>query len=481
MKDKIEKILHSDTAVELDKFYNSPWYIACVAFVCVMSYMTGFSALAIALLAALVIPALIVCKNSFVLIPFLLMFALCMSPATVGPEYFLRPMTISVLCVTAVVAIPAFVFHIAYYGKWRIMFKRSYLTVSFAVLTGLTVIGGIGAPSLSWIGVGLALAIGASMFLPYSLFFNCGEYKGRKTIEFFAYTMIAVAVVIFSHVIKQYVSNGLNLDYHPKNLIEFGYAISNTAAAIVVLAIPMTFYLVHIYKYGFLFLPVVALELLTVAMTFSRAALLIAIPGTLIVAIAMCFTKKTGRLGYWITVGIGAAAAVALVVVARHRLSDMIESFFSGTGSGRTNLWKSGFEAFKAHPVFGLGIWYLPPINDWYYSFHCTPLTYLYCTGVFGLGAYLYHRYRTVRLVFSAKLTKERVFLALTVLAMLCNALLDIAMTSPLHLLYYGTMLALINCDVKVNKKTVPVAVAAAGVAALYDDNSAKRRTDGRQ
>ena len=38
--------------------------------------------------------------------------------------------------------------------------------------------------------------------------------------------------------------------------------------------------------------------------------------------------------------------------------------------------------------------------------------------------------------------------MALSVLAMLCNALLDIAMTSPQHLLYYSIMLAIIEADV---------------------------------
>ena len=85
----------------------------------------------------------------------------------------------------------------------------------------------------------------------------------------------------------------------------------------------------------------------------------------------------------------------------------------------------------------------------WYYSFHCTPLTYLYCGGIVAFLAYIYHRYKSIRLVFSAKLTPERVFVALTAVAMLCNALLDIAMTSPAYVIYYSVMLALIECDVK--------------------------------
>ena len=58
-----------------------------------------------------------------------------------------------------------------------------------------------------------------------------------------------------------------------------------------------------------------------------------------------------------------------------------------------------------------------------------------------------------MRLTFSAGLTSERVFVALGILAMLCNAMLDIAMTMPPHLLYYGIMLALIECDIKEVKR----------------------------
>ena len=211
----------------------------------------------------------------------------------------------------------------------------------------------------------------------------------------------------------------------------------------------------YIYKHGYLFLIAIAVEIITIYLTFSRASLVVAVPGTFIVAVALCFKKKVGRIGYWIAFGVCVALVIALAVVLRHQIEAMVKPVFSGnfTGSGRTTLWKSGFEAWKSYPVLGLGIWYLPPINDWYYSFHCTPLTYLYCAGIFGLLAYLYHRYRTVRLTFSAKLTTERVFVALCVLAMLCNALLDIAMTMPPHLLYYGIMLALIECDVKKKKQ----------------------------
>ena len=146
------------------------------------------------------------------------------------------------------------------------------------------------------------------------------------------------------------------------------------------------------------------------------------------------------------------------------------------TGSGRTVLWKDGFEAWKSYPIAGVGFWYLRTTGHWYFSFHCTPLTYLYCAGVLGLLAYLYHRFMTVRAVFGAKLTKERVFVALTMLAMLCNALLDIAMTSATHLMYYSVMLALIDLDLNFVKTS---AVRRDGPVVATDDmDRTEEKTD---
>ena len=41
------------------------------------------------------------------------------------------------------------------------------------------------------------------------------------------------------------------------------------------------------------------MELVTVYLTYSRASLLVALPGTVIVATALCFKKKTGRIAVY--------------------------------------------------------------------------------------------------------------------------------------------------------------------------------------
>lgn len=452
MREKFRKIVESPVGVRLDKFCNSVWYIISIGVVCVLCHSLDIPVVGAALLTVLLVPALLFCKNSFVLVPFLMMCSFVISEDTMPQSgYYNTVLNISVLCLLLVFICTALVFNLIYFGKLKVIFKKAYFSGSLAILSAVLLIGGIGTSSFTPSGLGTALAIALTMFFPYSMLINCGEYNGRKTVEYFAWAIITSALVIFAAVVKQYIKYDMNLNYHPKDLIVFGYAISNTAAAIVLLSVPMTFYMVYLYKHGYVFMLAIAIEVVTIVLTFSRASLVVLLPGVLIVSVALCFKKKIGRLSYIITFCVAAIAVIAVAIYFRAQILDKINSLFAGdsTGSGRTTLWSLGFDAWKGSPIFGVGIWYLPTVGYRFYSFHCTPLTYLFCGGVVGLAAYLYHRYKTVRIVFSAKLTAERVFIALTILAMLCNALLDIAMTSPPHLLYYGIMLALMECDVR--------------------------------
>ncbi len=460
MKEKFRKAVESKFGIGADKFCNSVWYIIAYGITGIISHSCDIPVFGAAVLTVLFASALIFCKNSFTTLPFFMMCSFVLSVDTKpNTGYFNTPLRITVLCFLLAVLLAAVVFHLLYYGKWRLIFKKAYLTSSMAMLTGALLIGGLGAPLFSPMGVVMSLAVGACMFLPYSLLVNCGEYRGRKTVEYFAWAAIVAAAVIFAAVIEQYIIHDLNLDYHPKKLLEFGHTISNSAAVIVLMAMPMTFYMVYVYKYGVVFLIALAMQLVTIFLTYSRASLIIAVGGTVVVAVALMFKKKNGRLLYCITAGILAVAVLIVAIRYRGYIWDKIVGLFEGdfTGSGRTNIWKAGFNAWRDHPIFGVGLWYLPQIQapkHMYHSYHCTPLTYLYCAGIVGLVAYIFHRYKTVRMFFGAGPTAERVFIALSVIALLLNSLLDIYMTEPLHLLYYSVMLALIECDVKKSKST---------------------------
>lgn len=454
MVETLDKIVNSKVGKTADKLCNSVWYIVAIGFVCILSHTLQIPVVGAVLLALLLVPALLFCNNSFVLMPFIFMAAFVMSKDTLPDTgYYNTPLRITFLCIALVIVVAALVFNILYYKKWKNIYKRAYFTVSLALMYGALIVGGLGSTYFDFNGTMTALAIAAVTIVPYALMVNCGIYEEKKTVDRFGWALIVAAMVISVDYFQKMIINDFNFDlWTVKDYLQLGFVGPNTGAAIVTISIPMTFYFVYKYKHGYLLLMLVALEILVVIATCSRASLVVVIPGTLIVAIALCFKKKVGKRGYYIAFAACVALVAVFLIVFREQIGDKLSELFEGniTGSSRTTMWADGFKAWCKAPIFGIGLWYLRS-NDanWFYSFHCTPLTYLYCGGVLGLLAYGYHRYKTVRLVFSADLTPERVFVALTMLAMVCNALLDIAMTNATHLLYYAVMLAILECDVK--------------------------------
>ncbi|MCH5158145.1 MAG: O-antigen ligase family protein [Clostridiales bacterium] len=463
MGEKLNRIITSKFGDKLRAFYTSVWHVLVFGLICVFCHVFEMTILACVLFTILLVPAFIFCKNLLILVPFMTMCSFALTENT-NPEtgYYNTPVRIATLIMLLVILLAALLFNLIYYKNIKLLFKKAYLTASLCLATSALMLGGITEHTFTLMGVATAIAIGATMFLPYSVVVNCVDYEKEKTIKLFAWTLVVVSVIIGCAVLKSYyIHNFDTTSVHPKEYLKFGFAISNSAAAYVVIALPLTFYLVYKYKYGFLLMAVVALEIFIIVMNYSRSSLVVALPGSVIVTIALMFKKKRGRLGYLITCGILIAAAVAIVVSMKDKAYDALFESFNGSSfdSGRFKIWWLGFERWQDSPVFGVGLWFLPSTGHDYTSFHCTPLTYLYCAGIVGLAAYIYHRYKTVRLVFSVKLTSERVFLALSIFAMLLNALLDVAMTSAPHLIFYAIMLGYIELDAK---KTRADAIAAA-------------------
>lgn len=483
MREKLDKIISSKFGIALNKFYTSVWHIVVFAVICILCRTFEKTVLAAALITILTVPAFLFCKNLVVLIPFLTQVPFALTENTMPYNndktgYYDDPIRIAVLIVSLILLVSALVFNLVYFGKWRVIFKKAYLTISLCLATSALMLGGVTSGTFDLMGVGAAAAYGFSMFLPYAVLINGIEYEGKKTIKLFAWATIIASIVIGTAVLREYYVNDFNFDTYVKGYLLFGFAVSNSAAALVLIAIPFTFYFVYIYKYGYLFMLLVALEIFIIVMTYSRGSLVFALPGSVIISIVLCFKKKTGRLGYWITMGIIVAAVGIMLFLLRYKIFDAITTIKEDgiNDSQRFELWDYGFKEWLNQPIFGLGMWFLVLNGFTHTSFHCTPLTYLFCGGLLGGLAYLYHRYKTIRLVFSAKLTPERVFCALSILGTLLNALLDVGMTSAPHLLFYAITLALIEFDVNEVRKQngLPVLYDQDRVIAAYDKINVK-------
>lgn len=455
MREKIDKIINSKFGNCVERFFGSVLYILLVGVVSIICHAFDLVMVGTFLWAVLLIFLFIFCKNMFALTPFACMITFIISQNTiVHYGYFNTTSRMFALIVEFVLVFSSLVFNFTYYKRWKLLFKKAYLTVSLCFVTAVLLIGGLGAESYSVSGVLIGIGIAASMFLPYSLFINCGVYEGTKTVRYFAWTTVIATVVIGAAVLQVYRFITPDFFEYPKKYLQFGYAGPNTGAAFVVIALPMTFYLIYSYRHGYLLLPFAFLEVILVVALFSRASLVVIIPLLLVLIIVVGIMRKTLRWAYCVVSGLIAVAAIIVITV---KWSFVYDSFaklstFNGFDGGRFDLWKLGFEGWKNTPIFGAGIRYMLNNGSAYYSFHNTPLTYLFCCGIAGLAAYLYHRYKTVRLVFTNKPTVERVFVAISILGMLINALLDIGMTYPQLLLYYAVMLAIIEHDVRYTK-----------------------------
>lgn len=457
MRGYFEKVINSRFGVYVNKFFHSSLYILLMAAICAFCHEKDLIMIGTAVFTVFLIFSFVFCKDLFVLVPFVVLCTFAISNNTLpNTGFYSSTARKAALILELIAAFAALVFNLTYYKRWRVLFRRSYLTVSLSLVTAVLLMGGIGSDTFTASGAITAAGLAATMCLPYALFLNCGEYDGKNTLRFIAWTSVAAAAVFGYQVLSAYAENMPAIMQNPKPYLHFGCFISNSGAAYILTAIPLTFYLMYSYKYGFALYPVVIAEVYIIMLTYSRASIVVAFPLAILLAVVLMFLRRRGRVAYCITTGIVFAALIAFLIVFGKYFLEQYK-LFSDDGimdSGRFKIWKLGFESWKSHPLFGLSMWFLRGEGYEYYSFHCTPLTYLFCCGTAGLAAYLYHRYKTVRLMFCGKLTVERVFTAVAVLAIIFNALLDVGLSFPMHLIVYSLLLAVMEHDVIKYKKT---------------------------
>lgn len=135
---------------------------------------------------------------------------------------------------------------------------------------------------------------------------------------------------------------------------------------------------------------------------------------------------------------------------------DIINLVFESTG--RLTMYKNGLQAFKSHPFTGTGFFDFEHgtnvyfVNDSFLAprYHNTIIQFLASTGIFGLIAYLFHRWETIKIVYK-NCSIEKIFITICLVAIIGNSLLDCQFFNFGPGLHYGTLLAFIEC---INSKT---------------------------
>lgn len=265
--------------------------------------------------------------------------------------------------------------------------------------------------------------------------------------RYLAFVMFVMGLLVSMEMGMLYIRSEELRTTFEKAYVYLGWAKSNSIAYVLLMPMAFGFYLVHTEKFSLPYFVGVSLMLIAVIFTFSRGSLIIALPMYVAGTIFTCLFAKN-RLPIWIAGAIVAVFAVIVIVWFRERLLRMLNSYIEigFDNNGRFDMWKEGWECFLRYPIFGEGLMYRFGDRGGFYWFHNTIIHFLATGGFVGVATYLFHRVQTV-LMFCKKLSVERMFAGIAVLALLVNGLLDVPMSMQYMLVFYSTILAFCEKD----------------------------------
>lgn len=239
-----------------------------------------------------------------------------------------------------------------------------------------------------------------------------------------------------------------------------GWGMYNNVGCVLAICAPAPLYLATQRKRGYLYALLGVLLMCGIVITQSRGSMLFGgIAFLLGIVLMIVCSKGKDRLFNSIAIGACAAAAVIVLIVLLcvPSFRDSVQGIFADIfrrgfdNNGRWEIYVNGIEQFKEAPFFGVGFYqctafqwgagglpsdfFLPP------RYHDTYVQLLASGGVFALACYLLHRAETVFL-FLRKPTAEKLFIAVSIAALLLTSITDCHLFNFGPGFFYGTMLA---------------------------------------
>ena len=296
----------------------------------------------------------------------------------------------------------------------------------------------------------------------YFLFYYGVDWKKTEK-DRFAFLFTILGLGIFAEVLWMYHSSGelsviLSGGAVDRGKLVTGWGMYNNVGCVMAICAPAPLYLAVTKKRGYLYILLSMLLFLGVIFTQSRGSILFGGIALVLGIVAMLVASKgRTRMINAVTVGALAALAVAALVVLLcvPTFKDAVKEVFAGIfkqgfgANGRWEIYEDGIEQFKEAPFFGVGFYqcnafrwgdlpetaFLPP------RYHDTYVQLLASGGVFALACYLLHRLETVVLLVR-KPTLEKVFIAVSIAALLLTSITDCHFFNFGPGMLYGTLLA---------------------------------------
>ena len=373
------------------------------------------------------------------------------SPNAMGSDFYFRPAVLAQLIILIVIFAAAAIYRIVRAA----MRKEFKLSPVFFGLCGL---------SVTFLANGLFSSDYNPMNIVYGLFM-AGSFLGiftlmkdnvsctKESFEKVAYAFVAFSAALLLELLVVYcTTEGIIQDGCViRNKITFGWGTYNQIGCFMVLCIPAVFYVAHNHKFGYLFFLYSMVVGAGAIFTMSRQAMLCSV-----IVYPLCFAilllRGKNKLINRIIGGIALVIGIVFVGIYYRELFNFFHSLLISlkTGSGRTGLWVKAWNNFESAPLFGTGFYAkLPPslntvgLDIIPLMYHDTVLQLLASCGILGLIAYVIHRIQTI-VSFFKNITRERVFIAITVSALLLINLLHNHLFYIFPTIMYSSMIAML-------------------------------------
>ena len=444
---------------QVNDFLANPYYVMLVMLFTAVSFVLGADLIAYTVFAML---AVYICVLGADLLPLIPIVVCCYTVPSVANNpgrsesavFAPEQGGIYILCLGGVIA-ASLIYRVIRDRKQFFSEKRVLLS-GMLVLTAAYLLSGIGSENyadLAKKNLLFALLQGVSVVVPYWLFTGGVNWKNARR-DYFAWVGFGLGCMLLSQILWIYCTRGVIEDgIIVREKIYTGWGMYNNIGCLLAMMIPFAFYLASKYHKGWIGTVAGSAFLLGVFLTCSRTSIAVAFLCYAVCVCLMLFYARNRRgnaLALVIVVGV-----LALVCLLFHRqlfrlFSDILER---GTDlNSRDTMYIRGWEKFLENPIFGISF-YPPKGLAWSWSetklasfipdrWHSTVIQLLASGGIVCFGAYVFHRYQTLRLVLRSK-TREQLLIACSVVVLLACSLFDCHFFNIGPTLFYSMALAL--------------------------------------
>ena len=246
----------------------------------------------------------------------------------------------------------------------------------------------------------------------YLVFYYTSDFK-KINKEYWAELFTMVSMLMFVEIgFMLYEADAFDFS-EPFNRKELwtGWGQHNNVGGIALMCLPAPFYLACTKKHGWIYCLLGNLAVISIGLCMSRNSMLFGLFIYVIMLIIVSVISKGKERIFNLIVYLSFLLGASLTITfAFEEIQNLFASILDrGTDdNGRIEIYIDAFNQFKTAPIFGLGFYECGAFQWGVYDpesflparYHNTFFQLLASTGIFGLLAYGYHRFETLKLLF---------------------------------------------------------------------------------